>query len=150
MSAPSTSEGLPERVRIWAALVIVGAFAAVGTIALLGSETDAGVGDPSARLQCPSDSQLISTVTYAGETAETASPEQIADRWATGTVEEHAQAGLSLDVATQNLTQRSASKVDIAYSNTSGDTVAVMSLIKDPRLGWRIESIVECAEGVER
>ncbi len=148
MSAPSTSEGLPERVRIWAALAIVGAFAAVGAMALLGSETDAGVGDPSERLRCPSDLISVATFTHDAETVETASPEEIADRWATGTAEEHAEAGLSLiDVTTRNLVQRSESKVDVAYSNTSGETVAVMSLIRDPKLGWRIESIVECGEG---
>lgn len=150
MRVPSILLRHQRRVLTGSALAVVGALVIVGAVAYLGSETDAGVGDPSERLQCPSGLISVATFTHDGETVETASPEEIADRWAVGTAEERALTGRFLDVTTRDMIQRSESTVDVAYSDTSGETVAVMSLIKDSRLGWRIESIVECGEGDAR
>lgn len=120
-------------------ILLAGVVVAAGAVLYHSSQTDAGPVDPAKLLQCAGSRFVSGDVLQGADIPETATPEQLAQRYAAAMARER-----SINAAmTHRVVYRSTARTDIAVS-ADGRTIAVLSYEKHDRLGWRLESTVEC------
>lgn len=135
---------MQHRERLHAQIIgaVVIAFALMAALLVIsGRSADAARPDPATYLQCSGDRFITTEVTHDSTTKETRTPGQLADAWVNG------MAGQRPDF--QPVAHRDAFSTengrDVAFTNTAGRVVAVLSYERDANLGWRLESAIECA-----
>jgi hypothetical protein len=123
-----------------AAVAAAGGLAAAA-LATAGGPANASRTDPASLLQCSGDRFIATHVTHDNVTKETRTPEQLAAAWAATTTAR----GAASAPAEQRNAFAAAAERDVVFVDKADQVVAVLSYERDAALGWRLDSIVECA-----
>jgi len=123
-----------------AAAVIAGTLLAV-VLAMSAGPAGAHRPDPASRLQCSGDRFIATRVTHDNVTKEARTPEQLADSWAAAMTAQRK----AFQPAGRVNAFTAADVRDVVFVNDAKRVISVLSYERDADLGWRIESIVECA-----
>ena len=145
MITGSTAMALHTRSRLGPlTLGAIGLALVVGAVSVSSaSAAPAGPADPRQLLQCKSDSIVVGEFTYGIGSPDTATPEQIVDRWtAARAAHGRVQAPASVVKRTQF---RSSDKAQISVLSSAGKVDAVVTMKHTAELGWHIEVIHACA-----
>jgi hypothetical protein len=132
-----------RREQLCAKIVVTTMLAAVLVSALLlylMPAADAGSAGLRDRLQCDTDRVVATTVAHDNNTKETREPDELAAQWA-----DHMASQRPSLVKQHNISHKSGNRRQLAFSDSKGQIIAVLSYERDARLGWRLESIIECA-----
>ena len=135
---------MQERRRRYFGLTALAAVAGgfvVLVLAMSGGPAGAQRVDPASRLQCSGGRIIATQVTHDGVTKDTRTPEQLAGAWAAVMTAQRP----TFNPAAHLNAFATGDQRDMAFVDKAERVVAVLSYTRDAQLGWRIESIVECA-----
>ena len=123
------------------AVVVVAGGLLAAVLAMFDAPAGAQRVDPASVLQCSGDRIIATHVTNDNVTKETRTPEQLADAWATVMKVERN----SFKPAARINAFAAEKDRDIVFEDAADRVIAVLSYERDAKLGWRLESAVECA-----
>jgi hypothetical protein len=122
--------------------------ATVGAVGVwFGSTSHAGLADPAQLLQCQGGNVEVSELVHSVDgTADSATPEQIVDRWAAGLAVHGGARTVAREAGVSKRTEfRSDDQAQISMVSAAGQVRAVVTMTRTPQLGWHLEVIHECA-----
>jgi hypothetical protein len=124
-------------------LTLVGAVAVAGFSSA--SAGPASPDDPRLLLQCQGANVMVTDVIHSvgGTVADTATPEDLVDRWAAGAMGQ-GRAQIAASPVKRTLF-RSNDHARLSVLSSAGRVSAVVTMARTPELGWHIEVIHACA-----
>jgi hypothetical protein len=122
-------------------LTLVGAVAGVSSASAGQARPD----DPRLLLQCQGAHVIVTDVLHSvgGTAADTATPEDLVDRWAAGAMGQ-GRTQIAASPAKRTLF-RSNDHAQLSVLSSAGRVSAVVTMVRTPELGWHIEVIHACA-----
>jgi hypothetical protein len=119
--------------------VAIAAMAASVALAVTNAGAAAAPADPASRLQCDSSTIELATVTHGGfRTVNSATPQQLADRWAANERPDRRFGALTRKTAYQ-----SDNRADVVYEH-EGRPVAALTFEHHPATGWLLVTMANC------